>query len=89
MSGTLRPLQRAALQAAAVKRAWRIYCRDAFGADIAKMSNTLFAPVLVELVSEMSDREIKKALADLAQCSDITEKERQEIAAILRRIKRK
>ena len=80
----MNPLQKAFLQAGAVKRAWRLYLQDNFGKAVAKNSDGLFREVLQDLVSEMSDAAIKRISAQLIQATDITDRERAQLAAIIR-----
>ena len=84
MSDTLRPLQKMFLQAGAVKRAWRLYLQDNFGKATARQSQSLFADVLTDLVTEMSDSAIKRISAQLIQATDINDREREQLAAIIR-----
>ena len=80
----MRPLQKMFLQAGAVKRAWRQYLAGEFGKNVARQSQSLFADVLTDLVTGMSDAAIKRISAQLIQCTDITDRERAQLAAIIR-----
>lgn len=80
----LRPLQRAFLEAGAVKKAWRLYLQSEFGKATARQSQSLFAEVLQDLVSGMSDAAIKRMAAQLIQCDELTDPQRRQLAAIIR-----
>jgi len=80
----MRPLQKAFLQAGAVKKAWRIYLAGEFGKAAARQSATLFAEVLEDIVSCMSDAAIKRMAAQLIECDGLTDRQRQQLAAIIR-----
>ena len=78
------PLQKMFLQAGAVKRGWREYLRENFGKAVAKDSNGLFREVLQDIVSEMSDTAIRRIAYQFIQADDLTDRERAQLAAILR-----
>lgn len=78
------PLQKMFAQAGAVKRAWRLYLRGEFGKAVARQSDGLFLEVLHDLISGMSDAAIRRFAYQLIQADDITDRERAQLAAILR-----
>lgn len=54
-----------------------------FGEAVARQSQSLFGDVLQDLVSEMADNAIKEMAAQFIQCTDITDRERAQLAAII------
>ena len=81
----MRPLQAAFLRAGAVKRAWRIYCRENFGAAAARRNNDLLSEILADIVQCMSDSAIRRMALTLIQADDLTDRERAQLAAIIKR----
>ena len=78
----MRPIQRAFVQAGAVKRAWRIYLQE-LGVKLSREDHALGVELLEEPVAYMSDSTIRRIARELLQCDDITDQEAAQLYVII------
>ena len=81
----MRPIQKAFVQAEAVKKAWRLFVQTITGQEVDKETRFLFDEIGRDIVSQMSDTTIQKMAAQLIQCDGLTDRQRQQLYYIIRK----
>lgn len=81
----MRPIQRAFVQAEAVKIIWALYIQTITGKDADQETRFLFDEIGRDIVSQMSDTTIQKMAAQLIQCDGLTDRQRQQLYFIIRK----